>query len=170
VLRALSIEELLNLLKYFAISSTGINILYTTKMTEKESNEYINRNARKYVLFIDTLKVLKELAHSETCKIIKKIESIEDIYYRRKYVLLLIEMIKQVHIMYKQMNHTDEEILNIKRKKILDLINKTIEKYIKDDFRTYNCRYSIANYLYDNNLLINQYAVRRRRPRKKENI
>jgi predicted RND superfamily exporter protein len=139
-------------------------------MTEKESNAYIDRNVRKYVIFIDSIKVLKQLANPSTNKIIIKIQNITDIYYRRKYVLELIKMIQVVHEMYKLMNKTDEDILNIKRKQIMNIINKIISDYIKEDFKTYNCRYSIANYLYDNGLLINQYAVRKRRPRKNKNI
>jgi hypothetical protein len=124
-------------------------------MTNKESNEYFRRNIKKYVLFIDAIKELKYLIEPSTNRYIKRYVKYNGVASKlQRNNRILIDKIYCVYQMYEMMNKTDEIILNIKRKKILEIIKKVTNEYSIDIYspRT-TC--STLRYLRDKGILKN---------------
>jgi len=104
-------------------------------MSEVETREYIDHNIKKYVYFLETLKILETLIHPETNFYLRKIGSHKSNYGQRRNIMMLTRQMYAVLRMMERMNEHDEDILGFKRNNIFELLERISKEYIKDYYR-----------------------------------
>jgi hypothetical protein len=115
-------------------------------MSEVETRKYIDHNIKKYVYFLETLKILETLVHPETNFYSRKIGSNKSNYGQRRNIMMLTKQMYAVLRMMERMNEHDEVILGFKRNNIFELLERIGKEYIKDYYKQ-TTKDQLARYL-----------------------
>ena len=102
-------------------------------MTERESRMYINENIKKYVYFLDTMKIIESLINEDN-KFIRRSKKQTTKYGIKKNNIALADQMYEVLRMLEKMNEHDEIILGITRANIFELLTKVGENYLNKFF------------------------------------